>query len=88
MTYELYKQKAQNIDTQIVHLYEEKRLLSFQYIEERRMISQGQKVIYEGDEYEFTGNCDIDKYGNLLYELDGKSRFLIYKLFDDFEVVE
>jgi len=24
----------------------------------------------------------------LLYELDGKSRFLIYKLFDDFEVVE
>jgi len=88
MTHKSYLAKAKNIDIQIAHLHNEKRLLLHQYIEERRMINQGQKVMYEGDEYEFTGKCDIDENGNLLYELDGKSRWLIFKTFEDLEVVE
>ena len=88
MTHKSYLAKAQNIDIQIAHLYEEKRLLESQYIEERRIIDKDTDVIFEGRNYWFTGNCEIDKYGNLLYELDGKDRYLIYKLFEDLEVVE
>jgi len=87
MTHEFYKAKAQNIDIQIAHLYNEKRQLLFEYIEERRMISAETNVIYEGEEMYFTGCCEIDPHGNLLYELDGKDRRLIYKLFEEFEVV-
>lgn len=88
MTHEFYRAKAQNIDIQIAHLYQEKRQLLFEYIEERRIIDAETDVIFEGKKYWFTGNCEIDANGNLLYELDGKSRFLLYKLFEDFEVVE
>lgn len=88
MTHEFYLAKAKNIDIQIAHLYEEKRQLLFEYTEERRMIDAETDVIFEGEKYWFTGNCEIDANGNLLYELDGKSRWLIYKLFEEFEAVE
>lgn len=88
MTHEFYKSKAENIDIQIARQFEEKSLLLKQYIEERRMIDEGADVVFEGERMWFTGNCTIDANGNLLYELDGKSRYLLYKLFEDFEVVE
>ena len=88
MTHEYYRAKTQNIDIQIRDLIEEMQQLHTKYIDERRMINEGQEVIYAGEKWWFTGNCTININGDLLYELDGKSRFLIYKLFDDFEVVE
>lgn len=88
MTHKFYLAKSRNIDIQIAHLYEEKRQLLFQYIEERRMVDAKTDVIYAGGEYWFTGNCEIDRDGNLLYELQCKDSFSIYKLFEEFEVLE
>lgn len=88
MTHDYYKAKRKDIDIQITALQSEKLRLEHTYIEERRMISQFDDVIYQNETMWFTGNCDIDPHGNLLYELDGKSRKLIYKLFEEFEVVE
>lgn len=87
MTHEFYKNKLNNIQIQIEHLHAERKQLEFEYIEERRMIDAETDVIFEGGKYWFTGNCAIDTYGNLLYELDGESRYLFYKLFEEFEVV-
>ena len=88
MTHDYYKAKRKDIDIQITALNNEKLRLLRDYIEERRMISQFADVIYQGETMWLTGNCEIDPNGNLLYELDGKSRKLIYILFEEFEVVE
>ena len=88
MTPSEYFNKRKELLNQINRLQAELIIIKRGYIEERRMISQGQEVIYAGEKWWFTGNCTININGDLLYELDGKSRFLIYKLFDDFEVVE
>lgn len=88
MTHDFYKARRKDIDIQITALNSEKLRLLCDYIEERRMISQFDDVIYQGETMWFTGNCDIDPHGNLLYGLDGKSRKLIYKLFEEFEVCE
>lgn len=87
MTHEFYKNKLNNIQIQIEHLQEEKRQLHFEYIEERRMIDTETDVISKGNKYWFTGDCEIDEYGNLLYRLERKNGISIYKLFEEFEVV-
>ena len=88
MTHDYYKAKRKDIDIQITALQEQRKQLQHTYIEERRMISKFDDVTYQNETMWFTGNCDIDPHGNLLYELDGKDRRLIYKLFEEFEVVE
>lgn len=88
MTHDYYKAKRKDIDILITAFQDEKRRLRDTYIEERRMISQFDDVICQNETMWFTGNCDIDPHGNLLYELDTKSRKLIYKLFEEFEVCE
>lgn len=89
MTHEFYKNKLNNIQIQIEHLHAERKQLKYEYTEERRILNQGQKVIYDRFEWEFTGNCEIDKdTGNVLYEIQCKDSFSIYKLFEEFEVLE
>ena len=88
MTYDFYKAKRNNISIQIGELYGERSLIEFQYIEERRLINKGANVVFEDKMYWFNGTCEIDHEGNLRYELECKSGYSVFKLFDEFEVVE
>lgn len=86
MTHEFYKNKLNNIQIQIEHLHAERKQLKYEYTEERRILNQGQKVIYDGLEWEFTGNCEIDDAENVLYQIDYNG-IVTYAIFEELEVV-
>lgn len=87
MTHEFYKNKLNNIQIQIEHLHAERKQLKYEYTEERRILNQGQKVMYGKFEWEFTGNCEIEKdTGNVLYEIEYDG-LTTYAIFEELEVV-
>lgn len=88
MTHELYRAKAKNIDIQIAHLHEERKQLKFEYTEQSRILNKGQVVTYDGLNWIFTGNCEIDNdTGIVLYEIDNGG-YVVYRVFEDLEVCE
>lgn len=84
MTLTQFRAGLQQIDNESDN---KRRDLLKEYCKDKMQIGEGTKVKYVGDEWTFTGFCEVDYYGNLRYEIESGNKIL-YPTFYEFEVVK